>query len=336
LEDTLKQRTSIARSIRLAQLQHFLHRNPKGLTSQELARICGVCVRSIQRDLLDLQTDLDVPITQNGDRYGILGSYTLPPIFLSLYEAMALFLASRLVLRQTDENNPHVQQALAKISATLPTPLAEHLKLGVETIAQKKANPEFVKIFEAVAIAWIAQRRMKLVYLSSHSSQAREWLLDPYFADMTGVGYSTYVIGYASRKGKEGVITFKLDRIKSAEVLETNFEIPPDLDIEKLLSSSWGIIWGEETELKLRFSSGVARRVKESVWHPSQVVVDLPDGGCLLTVRVGSTLEMTPWIRGWGPDVEVLEPQELRKQFSKYARRLAEMYGVDQDEIENA
>jgi predicted DNA-binding transcriptional regulator YafY len=155
LEDTLKHGTSIARSIRLAQLQHFLHRNPKGLTSQELARICGVCVRTIQRDLLDLQTDLDVPITQNGDRYAILGSYTLPPIFLSLYEAMALFLASRLLLRQTDENNPHVQQALAKISATVPSPLAEHLKLGVETIAQKKANPGFVKIFEAVAIAWI-------------------------------------------------------------------------------------------------------------------------------------------------------------------------------------
>jgi len=257
-------------------------------------------------------------------------------MFLSLYEAMALFLASRLVLRQTDENNPHVQQALAKISATLPSPLAEHLKLGVETIAQKKANPEFVKIFEAVAIAWIAQRQMKIHYLSLGSDQTKEWLLEPYFVDMTGVGYSTYVIGHASREGKEGVITFKLDRIKSAEVLETNFEIPPNLDIEKLLSSSWGIIWGEETELKLRFSSGVARRVKESVWHPSQVVVDLPHGGCLLTVRVGSTLEMTPWIRGWGPDVEVLEPQELRKQFSKYARRLAEMYGVDQDEIENA
>jgi predicted DNA-binding transcriptional regulator YafY len=113
LEDMLKHGTSIPRSIRLAQLQHLLHKNPKGLTSHELARLCGVCVRTIQRDLLDLQTDLNVPITQNGNRYGILGSYTLPPVFFSLYEAMALFLASRLALRQTDENNPHMQQALA-------------------------------------------------------------------------------------------------------------------------------------------------------------------------------------------------------------------------------
>jgi predicted DNA-binding transcriptional regulator YafY len=330
----LKHGTSIPRSIRLAQLQHFLHKNPKGLTSQELSRLCGVCVRTIQRDLLDLQTDLNVPITQNGNRYGILGSYTLPPIFLSLYEAMALFLASRLALRQTDENNPHMQQALTKLAALMPSPLTERLKSGIETIAGKRTNPDFIKTFESVAIAWITQRQMKIHYLSLGSDQTKEWLLEPYFVEMTGVGYSIYVVGHARREGKEGVITFKLDRIKSAEVLKTNFEIPPGSEIEKSLSCSWGIIWGEDTKLKLRFSSRVTRRVKECVWHPSQVIVDLPDGGCVMTLRVGSLLEVTPWIRSWGPDVEVLEPEELRKEFSKYARRLAQIYGVGQ-EIEN-
>ncbi|MBM4401298.1 MAG: HTH domain-containing protein, partial [Crenarchaeota archaeon] len=156
-EEKLEHGTSIPRSIRLAQLQHFLHKNPKGLTSRELARLCGVCVRTIQRDLLDLQADLNVPITQDGSRYGILGSYILPPIFFSLYEAMALFLTARLALRQTDENNPHMQQALSKISAVLPASLAERLKPGIETIAWKKTSPHFIKTFESVAIAWITQ-----------------------------------------------------------------------------------------------------------------------------------------------------------------------------------
>ena len=137
----MKNSTSISRSIRLARLQHLLHKNPKGLTSHELARLCGICVRTIQRDLLDLQSDLNVPVTQNGDRYGIIGGYTLPPIFFSLYEAMALFLASRLALRQTDENNPYMQQALVKVSDVLPSPVAERLKTGIEVIAGKKGNP---------------------------------------------------------------------------------------------------------------------------------------------------------------------------------------------------
>jgi predicted DNA-binding transcriptional regulator YafY len=331
----LKHGTSIPRSIRLAQLQHFLHKNSKGLTTQELSRLCGVCVRTIQRDLLDLQTDLNVPITQNGNRYGILGSYTLPPIFFSLYEAMALFLTARLALRQTDENNPHMQHALAKISAVLPSALAESLKSGIQAITEKKTNPDFIKTFESVAIAWITQRQMKIHYLSLGSDQTKEWLLEPYFVEMTGVGYSTYVIGHAIREGKEGIITFKLDRIRTAEVLDTNFETPKNFDISRLLSYSWGIIWGDEAQIKLKFSAKVSRRVKESMWHLSQVIDDLPDGGCFMTLRVGSALEITPWIRSWGPDVEVLEPEELRNEFSKYALMLAQIYKVDRQETDN-
>jgi predicted DNA-binding transcriptional regulator YafY len=52
-------------------------------------------MRTIQRDLLDLQTELGVPVTQEGDRYGILAGYILPPVSFSLEDAMVLFLASR-------------------------------------------------------------------------------------------------------------------------------------------------------------------------------------------------------------------------------------------------
>ena len=116
--------TSIPRAIRLARLQHLLHKHPQGLTSYELASLSGVCVRTIQRDLLDLQADLGVPITQHGRRYGIMGGFSLPPVFFNLFEATALFLASRLALHQTDQNNPHMEQALIKISDVLPFPIA--------------------------------------------------------------------------------------------------------------------------------------------------------------------------------------------------------------------
>jgi len=151
-------------------------------------------------------------------------------------------------------------------------------------------------------------------------------VVDPYFVEMTGIGYSMYVIGHGVREGKEGIITFKLDRIKAAEVLDTTFEVPAELNIEDLLASSWGVMWGEDTELKLRFSSRVTRRVKECVWHHSQVIEDLPDGGCLMTLQVGSSLEVTPWIRSWGPDVEVLEPLGLRQELAQQVAELAAIY----------
>jgi proteasome accessory factor B len=317
---------SLARSIRLAQIQHLLHRNPEGLASRELAKLCGVCIRTIQRDLTALQGDLGVPLTQQGDRYGIIEGYILPPVSFSLYEAMALVLGSRLVLRQTDESNPYIQDALAKLASVLPPGLAEHVRESSQAIGKKSPNRDYIRIFEQVAIAWCTQRRMKILYQSLESVDSKEWLLDPYFVDMTGVGYSTYVIGHGKHGEKEGIITFKLDRIKEAELLDDSFEIPENLTLEKMLASSWEVMWGEESEVKLKFTSKVTRRVKESIWHPSQHIEDLPDGGCLLTVHVGSVLEMTPWIRGWGPDVEVLAPASLRREFVNYVRKLEEIY----------
>lgn len=323
---TMESGRGLARSVRLVQIQHFLHRNPRGLTTRELADLCKVCIRTIQRDLQALQSDLGIPLTQDGDRYGILDTYLLPPVSFSLYEAMALLLASRLVLRQTDESNPHIQSALSKLSRVLPPGLAVRLEGSVQAIRRKATNPDYIRTFEQVAMAWGTQRCLRIQYQSLHSQEVREWHLEPYFVDMSGVGYSTYVIGLASREGWSGTLTFKLDRVKEAELLDEGFEIPEGLNLEELLSSSWGVMWGEETEVKLRFSPQVARRVKESIWHPSQVIEDLSGGGCMFTVSVGSTLEMTPWIRGWGPDVEVLSPPALREDFAHYARALGEIY----------
>jgi len=318
--------TGISRSIRLAKIQHLLYANPRGLTSRELAKLCGVCIRTIQRDLRSLEAELKIPLAQEGDHYSILEGFILPPVSLSVFEALAVFLAARLSLRQTDENNPHVQLALTKIAKLLPSPLAEQAKKSIDAITSKVPNPSFIQTFEQVAIAWTTRRQMRIRYRSLHSDEVKQWLLEPYFVEMTGVGYSTYVIGHAVRQGKDGIITFKLDRIESAEVLDRNFEIPLDLDLARLLGSSWGIFWGEETDVKLRFSSNVARRVKEATWHPSQVIEDLADSGCLFKVRVSSTLEITPWIRSWGPDVEVLEPASLRYEFKKWAQQLNEIY----------
>lgn len=319
---------SIARAIRLTRIQHLLHSHPGGLTTRELAKLCGVCMRTIQRDIHALG-ELGIPLTQKGDYYGILDSYVLPPVSLSLYEALAAFISLRLCLRQTDKNNPHIEKALSKLSRILPETLQVQVEKSLSFIHHKPASPEYTQIFEKVALAWATRRQMKISYQSLQSEEVREWLLEPYFVETTGVGYSVYVIGHAVRDGREGVITFKLDRIKSAEVLANNFEIPADFDIDKLLSGSWGIIWGEENEVELKFSPAVTRRVKEAHWHMSQVITDLPDGGCILKLKVGSLLEITPWIRSWGPDVEVLAPASLRQEFRVWTSQLQKIYNTD-------
>jgi proteasome accessory factor B len=274
-----------------------------------------------------MQTDLNIPLEkQKGDRYVISRTYLLPPVSLTLYEALVVFLASRLAIRQMDEGNPHVKSALAKIASVLPSPLSEQLKQAIESLGNKTPSKADVHIFEQLAIAWVTRRRVKISYQSLHSSETKEWFLEPYFIEMTGTGYSTYVVGDATSLDRKVITTFKLDRIQGIELLDTEFEIPHGFDPSKLLENSWGIIWGEETEVKLKFAPNVTRRVKESVWHISQLIEDTPNGGCILSLRVNSALEITPWIRSWGPDVEVIEPITLRNEFKKWADQLNKIY----------
>ena len=81
--------------------------------------------------------------------------------------------------------------------------------------------------------------------------------------------------------------------------------------------------------MRLRFRAGTAaeRRLRESTWHPTQEITDLPEGGCEWSAQVAEPQEMVPWVRGWGADVEVLEPEELRETIKHEAQRLARVYG---------
>ena len=42
-----------------------------------------------------------------------------------------------------------------------------------------------------------------------------------------------------------------------------------------------------------------------------------------MTVTVTGTLEITPWILGWGDAVEVLAPRDLRKTISDVGTKMA-------------
>src|SRR5947209_5955478 len=85
-------------------------------------------------------------------------------------------------------------------------------------------------------------------------------------------------------------------------------------------------IWypSADHEVRLRFYPPAAARVKESIWHPSQRLTEDRKGVVTLTVTVAGTVEITPWILGWGDVVEVLAPQELREKIGATGLKMGE------------
>ena len=86
------------RTARLLKVEHILYQNPKGLMIEEIARFCDVSKRTTYRDLMALESELEVPIWEEGSKRGIMGGHFLPPVHFTLPEALNIFLAARLML----------------------------------------------------------------------------------------------------------------------------------------------------------------------------------------------------------------------------------------------
>jgi len=107
------------------------------------------------------------------------------------------------------------------------------------------------------------------------------------------------------------------------------FEYPANFSLKEYMGSSWGVINdGEITKVRLKFSPEVAHRVTKLVYHPSQVVEELlEDGSVIISFEVCGLAEMKTWIMQWGDMVEGLEPEWLRKDVQKRAKRILALYG---------
>jgi predicted DNA-binding transcriptional regulator YafY len=246
---------------------------------------------------------------------------------LSINETVALYFAARLIAHHSDEHNPHVASTLDKLATALPDGMvASHLARAASAIRSKPLRKTYVRVLETLTRAWADRRRIRISYRATGGALTSR-VLDPYFLEVSRSEPAAYVIGYDQLR--DAIRTFKIERISAAELLDETFDLPADFDPYAYLAPAWGIMREEaEVDVVLRFSPTVSPRVKESMWHHTQQVRDLADGGCELQLRVGGVREIRSWVLSWGADVEVLEPAALRAEVAEQARRMLQRYGA--------
>jgi proteasome accessory factor B len=76
----------------------------------------------------------------------------------------------------------------------------------------------------------------------------------------------------------------------------------------------------------LHFAPKVAGNVAEVLWHRSQRIEHRPDGSIDFHARVDGIGEISWWILGYGDQVEVLDPPELRTRIAETVSRMAAIY----------
>ncbi len=322
-----RKRDRLARLLSVVNILYTRGGGEQGVAVTDIARLTNMNVRTVYRDLRALEDELAVPIFQAGrGRYGIERKFLLPPLHLTVPEAIVLFLAARLIARWSDESDQAVISTFTKVASELPQPIARHVTATMLAVGDQASDERYTAIFNSVARGWAEGRVVEIVYQSS-AGESRTTRVRPYLLEPFAAGRSIYLIGHDETAG--AMRTYKIERIRQAILTMDRYEIPDDFDPAQFLANSWGI-WSSDTtppvNVRLRFDANVARRVRETTWHRSQLLTDLPDGRVELSLRVAGIIEIRPWILSWGDQVEVLEPPELRDVVATALRGAAGRY----------
>ena len=163
-------------------------------------------------------------------------------------------------------------------------------------------------LLRAIFMRW----RMRITYRNASTGTAKSRVVCP----LTLVMWRSalYLVGAFTPTGQPYL--FAVDYIEDAQRHKKDrFEYPKaaEYDPETLFEGSFGIFQepqGTPTDVELLFAPKrwLERYVQDRTWHPSQEFDRDEDGRLHMTFHVTSMVEVWPWIRSFGDDVEVVTP----------------------------
>jgi predicted DNA-binding transcriptional regulator YafY len=301
------------------------------VTIDDLAQRTGVTTRTIRRDLEALQT-AGFPLydeTHDGKKYWTLEQKAfrrLDDTGFTLAELSALYFSRTLVegLSGTPFERD-VRSAFDKLAAAL-TPGMKQFLDRMPLVMQAKAEPgaqaaaprtaEVARLLEAT----MQHRRVTMRYHSFSSNREKTYTLEPYRL-LFGQG-GLYVIGMVPEYGE--LRTFAVDRIEQLSLTEERFE-PLELP-DDAFAHSLGVNQGTPEPVEIAFAPRIARYVRERVWHPSQEIVENPDGSLRLTLNVVHDWALKSWVLGFGALATVVAPPALASEISQELEAAAKKY----------
>ncbi len=319
---------SLTKAGRLVAIQQMFWRSAgRGIRTARIASELGIAPRTVRKYLTELSASGSLPLFREGRRWRLVDNARLevPPVRFLLEEATAVYLAARLLMQHVDQPNPAVRGAVGKLAAVVPSDLRPAFDLLVGRSAHEPSAP-FADTFRALAYGWALSRVVRLEYEPRTSGEPFTCAFRPFLLEPSHLGSALYAIGRTDPPGELRVL--KAERISSATLTSATFTPPREHDLLDRLDRAWGVWLTDEApvEVRLRFSSTVSARVTETRWHPSQCLETLPGGGLEMHMTIASTVELLPWVLGWGSHCEVIAPESLRAEVAAELRRAAERY----------
>jgi proteasome accessory factor B len=175
---------------------------------------------------------------------------------------------------------------------------------------------------DAIVTALLKEEGLRVTHAGTRG--LRTFRVDPYTLMVYRRGL--YLVGFSHEHAARR--TFGLDALSNIEWLKgESFAYPETYDPSQLVDGAFGIIGGERTHVRLRFSAKVARYVTRRRWHPTLAIARGDDGSVEATMDVAGTEELKTWVLGFGSECEIVEPPRLREEIAGTLRAALGKYG---------
>ena len=274
-----------------------------------------------------MEAKMRIPFMQEGrGRYRIDRTSYIANIGLTPPETLALYIGGRRLQQHTKTGQKEVASALEKLANALHKPLIGKMVQAAKVVLEQEQDERQARNLREIMKGWMNGRRLRIKHRVPHANVTREYRVTPLQLEPAVWGDGVYLIGYSDYH--QGIATFKLSRIEHVTVTTEPIESETEFDSYALLHHAWGI-WHSDKEpvtVRLQFTAYATPYVKEAIWHPEQTIQDLPDGSCIWQTEIVEWKEMLPWVRGWGSNATILEPEEMKEELMDGLQRLAKKY----------
>lgn len=302
---------------------------PVSLFLEEL----GVSLATFKRDIEYMRSRLHAPIEWDRAaggyqmvKTGKTGpKYELPGLWFNASEVHALLTMEHLLTNLGPGLlTPHVRPLLERLRAALVSGdhAAEEIRHRIRILPMNVRRPS-TQHFSTIATGVLKRKKLRIRHNNRFRNEESIRDISPqrlaYYRD------NWYVDSWCHLRND--IRSFSLDAILDAQLLDEPAKALSDKTLDHVLASGYGIFGGAQTrKAVLRFTPERARWVALEEWHPKQQGSHDPDGYYRLELPYSDDRELIGDILRHGPEIEVLEPGELRLKVAQALRRALERY----------
>jgi predicted DNA-binding transcriptional regulator YafY len=173
------------------------------------------------------------------------------------------------------------------------------------------------RLFDAVR----DRRAVEMTYFSAAANRVKPYAVQPYRLTLAQGGL--YLVAWVP--AYDEFRTFATERIERLTVTDETFKRTRELPAT-LFGTSMGVFTGEPERIEITFAPRLAIVVRSRIWHDSQELTDLPDGGVRMTLLVSNDWALRSWLLGFGAAARVVTPAALARSIADECRQMAATY----------